>query len=519
MLGRSVAVEVECTVRRSLCSHRRGRGRDAHQSRGYGGRRRVDDGLGGPLHSRGAWSYPPCRSSLSHDSNLFVVPAAPGDTLAHVRPSFEGAYESPHQGISRLRRVRGSAVCRVSGPEHARCTAELLSSTRESVHRLVDVPRSRRSLQSNGFARRTQSRERDSARPRESRRVQVTPSASYRLSSRTDADGAIRRDERVARGRPGQTLHAARVGMDYGWSARTQWGGRYLARSFVASPLDPEYSHTLLASWTRQLRRAPTRPYKAVRESFVGGVRPEFLASFLHRKPRQRFLSTTGMARQSCSASRAGRNPQRLDQTCVAPAPPFRGRHESAVFRSHTLDHLRRRVPRRRRRRLDGPRAVHVDRGYGTDVQRGDIRSRGRPMSTSPRRLPGGPDRRTAPQTRLQTTHSAIRLSRSRECNRHETLLAIASVCLCVAARLGAGGARHDPAPPERLPGTAPRPPIRVADDGGYKIGPEDVLDISVWKNPELSRTVPVRPDGKVSLPLVNDIQAAGLTPTACARS
>ena len=40
------------------------------------------------------------------------------------------------------------------------------------------------------------------------------------------------------------------------------------------------------------------------------------------------------------------------------------------------------------------------------------------------------------------------------------------------------------------------------------------MLDISVWKNPELSRTVPVRPDGKVSLPLVNDIQAAGLTPS-----
>ena len=51
----------------------------------------------------------------------------------------------------------------------------------------------------------------------------------------------------------------------------------------------------------------------------------------------------------------------------------------------------------------------------------------------------------------------------------------------------------------------------RTAD---YVIGPEDVLDIAVWKNAELSRTVPVRPDGKVSLPLVNDIQAAGLTPS-----
>jgi polysaccharide export outer membrane protein len=46
-----------------------------------------------------------------------------------------------------------------------------------------------------------------------------------------------------------------------------------------------------------------------------------------------------------------------------------------------------------------------------------------------------------------------------------------------------------------------------------YRIGPEDVLDIVVWRNPDLARTVPVRPDGKISLPLVNDLQAADLTP------
>jgi polysaccharide export outer membrane protein len=46
-----------------------------------------------------------------------------------------------------------------------------------------------------------------------------------------------------------------------------------------------------------------------------------------------------------------------------------------------------------------------------------------------------------------------------------------------------------------------------------YRIGIEDVLDISVWNVAELQKTVPVRPDGKVSLPLVNDIVAAGLTP------
>jgi len=55
------------------------------------------------------------------------------------------------------------------------------------------------------------------------------------------------------------------------------------------------------------------------------------------------------------------------------------------------------------------------------------------------------------------------------------------------------------------------------AQDPNYVIGAQDVLDVSVWKEPELTRSVPVRPDGKISLPLLNDVQAAGLTPTALA--
>src|SRR6202050_5741354 len=53
--------------------------------------------------------------------------------------------------------------------------------------------------------------------------------------------------------------------------------------------------------------------------------------------------------------------------------------------------------------------------------------------------------------------------------------------------------------------------------DPNYVIGGQDVLDISVWKEAELTRTVPVRPDGKISMPRLNDVQAAGLTPSVLA--
>ena len=46
-----------------------------------------------------------------------------------------------------------------------------------------------------------------------------------------------------------------------------------------------------------------------------------------------------------------------------------------------------------------------------------------------------------------------------------------------------------------------------------YLIGPDDILSINVWKEPEISRTLPVRPDGNISLPLIGDLMASGETP------
>lgn len=78
------------------------------------------------------------------------------------------------------------------------------------------------------------------------------------------------------------------------------------------------------------------------------------------------------------------------------------------------------------------------------------------------------------------------------------SIILIAIACMCIQSSCRK---------PEVIEIKTPPPSVQ------YIIGPEDVLDINVWKEPELSKTIPVRPDGKISLPLLHDITAAGLTP------
>jgi polysaccharide export outer membrane protein len=94
-------------------------------------------------------------------------------------------------------------------------------------------------------------------------------------------------------------------------------------------------------------------------------------------------------------------------------------------------------------------------------------------------------------------------------------LQAAISLLLISTSVLGQGQARKDiksaGAKVLAAENVTPQP---TTEDPNYSIAPEDVLSIEVWKEPEISRTVPVRRDGKISLPLLNDLQAAGLTPT-----
>jgi polysaccharide export outer membrane protein len=83
---------------------------------------------------------------------------------------------------------------------------------------------------------------------------------------------------------------------------------------------------------------------------------------------------------------------------------------------------------------------------------------------------------------------------------------------LCVLVPLVLTGCSSYQTAPSAV-GTAEQPA-----SANYIIGPGDQIQVFVWRNQELSATLPVRPDGKISLPLIDDMQAAGRTPTQLAR-
>jgi polysaccharide export outer membrane protein len=92
--------------------------------------------------------------------------------------------------------------------------------------------------------------------------------------------------------------------------------------------------------------------------------------------------------------------------------------------------------------------------------------------------------------------------------SRYASVAWVTVVCLALSACAGGGGRR----------GVAPVCPEPKTHSSDYVIGAGDSLRIFVWRNPDLTTTVPVRPDGKISIPLVEDMQAVGKTPTKLAR-
>jgi polysaccharide export outer membrane protein len=92
-------------------------------------------------------------------------------------------------------------------------------------------------------------------------------------------------------------------------------------------------------------------------------------------------------------------------------------------------------------------------------------------------------------------------------------LLALVTVAAWAQNDSDENAPKPEKAPPAEAQPSAPSVPV------DYTIGADDTLKISVWKEPDMSVTLPVRPDGKISMPLLDDVQAAGMTPMQLAGS
>ncbi|HEX2493207.1 MAG TPA: XrtA/PEP-CTERM system exopolysaccharide export protein [Steroidobacter sp.] len=116
-------------------------------------------------------------------------------------------------------------------------------------------------------------------------------------------------------------------------------------------------------------------------------------------------------------------------------------------------------------------------------------------------------------QPHLQARATAPALSRVelRARGARRLIAVLLFLCACTAGLNHAASAQGASAPQVQMPAES-----SVGAD--YVIGPGDTLQVFVWRNPELTTTVPVRPDGKVSTPLVEDMVAVGKTPSQLAR-
>ncbi len=100
---------------------------------------------------------------------------------------------------------------------------------------------------------------------------------------------------------------------------------------------------------------------------------------------------------------------------------------------------------------------------------------------------------------------------------RLSALFVLTVACSVPALAQNSGAPKQSTQPPVPAMASESPAPKAATNDANYVIGAQDVLDVSVWKEQDISRVVPVRPDGKISLPLLNDVQAAGLTPAQLA--
>jgi hypothetical protein len=320
---------------------------------------------------------PAVALTTTHDDNLFSAPKGVGDIVTYIRPSLEGRYRSPTTDLQSLVSfdVQRSAFHR---------TLNTLDARRHAMFdgRAPPTPAMRLGLTSRyDYTQNPGELNLDTGimldRQR-ARRLQLTPSLAYRTTPRTTI--STRYDwtsERLSDWGGGE-LHAAHFGVAHERTPRTTVNARYLGRVFRNAPATHQ-SHTALVGWSREMTPGTSLSLEAgPRVRSYGGVTSEVLAGLLRRTPRTR-LRLDYWQGETIVLGIAG--PVQIQSGTTNLSWALRRYLELGtivgVFKSRTLEETSAVVYHASIATAWVRQPYIVTISYGSDMQKGDIRSRG----------------------------------------------------------------------------------------------------------------------------------------------
>jgi hypothetical protein len=232
---------------------------------------------------------PSVSVSTVHDDNLFSSPTGIADVLTYVRPSLEGQYESRTVDLQSVisldlqRSARHSALNAIDARRHAMFDGRFRSTPAFLVGVAARYDRTETPGDLNLDTGIMLGRQR-------ARRVQFTPSVAYRVTPRTTISTQYDWTSETLSSAIGNDLHVARLGVARQSSPRTTWSARYLGRLFIDGD-ETQRSHAAVIGWAREMAPGTNLSLQAgPRVTSYGGVASEVLAALIRRTPRTRFL-------------------------------------------------------------------------------------------------------------------------------------------------------------------------------------------------------------------------------------
>jgi hypothetical protein len=311
-----------------------------------------------------------------YDSNLFSAPTGHGDLLATVRPSIEGRFASPKLKLDSLAYFdlqRSAAYSNLDTFDARR-------------HAMVDIDAKASPVVGLGFAARYDRSETPGdlnldtgimlIRQR-ARRLQVTPSFSYRANPRTTFSSRYDWTGEALSGWPGGNMQALHAVIAREWTPRTTLNARYLGRLFTGE-IDAQ-SQAVLAGWAREMTPGTNVSVEAgPRVTTHRGLRAEVMAALLRRTPRTRLrldywrgetivLGIPGPVEIQSGTTNLSWTLRRFVDLGT----------QLGVFSSQTLEQTSAVVYHASVVAAWSRQPYHLSLSYGTDLQKGDIRSRG----------------------------------------------------------------------------------------------------------------------------------------------